>query len=116
MATSLARTPTAIAPQFLAVNTAISGNTTLVAAVAGSQVVVQQFGLIAGGSVTVKFSDGAGGADLCGPMPLAANSGFGSPESLVGIMATTANTALVLNTNAAVQVSGWLRYYLLSTT
>lgn len=100
---------------FAAISTSSSGNTTLVAAPTdGRKIKVLSYVLVAGGTVNVKFTDGAGGDDLTGAMPLVANSGVSSGEADEGHFQTSADTALVLNLSGAVQVSGHITVLLTS--
>ncbi len=70
--------------------------------------------LMAAADVNVKFTNGAGGADLTGALPMGAKgNGFVLPPAQPGQpwLETSQTTALVLNLSAAVQVSGMLVYY-----
>lgn len=95
--------------KFVAINTAASGNATLIAAVTGKKIVVLAFNLIAAGTTNFKFTDGSGGSNLTGAYPLTAQSGL-APSCENGLFATTAGTALGINNSAAIQVSGSLTY------
>lgn len=94
-----------------AISAASSGNNTVVSAATGKKIRVLNVVLIAGGSVNVKFQSGAGGTDLTGAIPLAANTGFSAGYCEEGHFETASATLLNLNLSAAVQVSGWLLYY-----
>ena len=100
----------ATAPVFLKIDSAASGDVTLVAAVSGKRIRVLQYVLVAAGATTVAFKDGA--TAVTGAMALVANSGVSSGYSPVGVVQTTVNTNLVLTLSAAVQVSGHLVYVL----
>lgn len=92
------------------VNTAASGDTTLVAAVAGQAIAVVGLLLVAAGAVTVVIKDGSTG--LTGAISLVA----GQPLVLVPERApipwftTTPGQALVITLGGAVQVSGRVYY------
>lgn len=87
------------------ISTSSSGNTELVAAVAGYPVVVIAYTLVCGDAVNVKFSDGA---DLTGAMPFAANGGVSAPHNRDGHFATRPGYPLNLNLSGAVAVAGHL--------
>jgi len=91
-------------------NAAASGNTTLVAAVAAQTTRVHRLRLSVAGACIVKITDGAGGTVL-ETFNFAGNGG-GVVLDLSDrpYYKTTANTALVLNVSAAVQVDGVLEY------
>lgn len=97
------------------IDTASSGNTTIVAADnAGRRVVVTAFAFVCGGTVSVKFRSGAS-TDLTGAMPFVANGGMSSPSAGgdtagYSVLETAAGESLVINLSGAVQVSGWVSY------
>lgn len=98
----------------VSVSAASSGNNTLVAAVAGKQIVVTSYFFVCDGAVTAQFQSGAGGTALSGAMSFAANGGIvvcdsGSPD---GWFATTAGQLLNLNLGGSVGVRGTLNYKL----
>lgn len=96
--------------QFAKIDTAASGNTSLVATPGASKkIVVRSYLLIAGAAVNVKFR--SANTDLTGALPLAANGGAsapGNPE--LAWFETAANEALNINLSGAVQVSGHIAY------
>lgn len=98
------------------INTASSGNTTIVPAVTGYKIKVIGFFLVCGGSTNVKFTDGAGGANLTGQMNFVANTGISLPsidrKEEECWFNTSTSTALVLSNSAAEQVGGVVRYFL----
>jgi hypothetical protein len=106
--------------QFVAIDTAISGNTQLVAGIPGCRFQVLSLSLIAAGTVNVKLTDGPGGTELTGPYPLAAQSGLVLPVSACGFNGQptpyfdtiTPGNDLTLNLSGAVQVSGHVSYRL----
>jgi hypothetical protein len=102
------------------IDTASSGDNTIVAAKTGYTVRVTGYELVVAGAVTVQwFSDtGSGKVKLSGAMSFAANggvtvapmppSGSGAPMSHFD---TAAGKALNLNLGGPVQVSGHLTYF-----
>ncbi len=95
--------------KFAAVNTAVSGNTTVQAAVAGKKIRVCSYVLVATGAVTVQWL--STNTTLSGAMSLAANGGvaaIGEPSAVQ--FETPAGEALILALGGAVQVSGHIAY------
>lgn len=92
------------------IDTAASGNTTIVAAVTSRIIRVYSVTLISAGSVIVKFQDGTGGTDLTGPLTLSTSTGFAPGWNPVGHFQTSSGTLLNINLSAAIQVGGWLIY------
>ena len=99
-------------PQFALIDTAASGNTTLVAAVAGKKIRVTAFLAVGAGAVNIAFQSGAGGTALTGAMPLATSSVVAAPDNPSGWFETAAGALLNLNLSAAVGVRGCLKYVL----
>lgn len=98
---------------FGVINTSSSGDNTLVAAPGtGLKIKVVSYVLVASSAVSVKFTSGAAGTNLCGAMSLSANGGV-SACGQVGshLLEAASNTALVLNLSGAVQVSGHYSYF-----
>lgn len=91
------------------ISTGAGGNTQLVAAVASRRIRVVQVGLMAAGSVSVKFSDGS---DLTGAYPLAANTGFvlGPVPDDRWWFQTGVGNALSINLSGGVNVGGIIGY------
>lgn len=102
--------PSTAQPKFAAIAASSSGDNTLVAAVSAKKIRVICAFMIASGSVTVRFEDGAGGTALTGQMDLVANSGFVIPGYDSGWFETSANTLLNLELSGAVNVAGCLSY------
>jgi len=97
------------APGYVAVDVAVSGDNTIVAAQgAGLRVRVHQVFLVASAAVTVRFESGTGGTALTGQIQLAAGSGFVLGFSPVGWFQTAANTLLNLELSSAISVDGAL--------
>jgi hypothetical protein len=89
------------------------GDNTLVAAVAGRQIRVLGFALVAtGGANTVRFESGAGGTALTGQMDLGADGQLVPGFSPTGWFQTAAGALLNLELSAATAVAGWLVYVL----
>lgn len=102
---------TALTPKFAKIDTASSGNNTLVGAVTSKKIRVIRYTLKAAGAVNVKFQSGAGGTDLTGAMPCAAaGDGVTGAEALLGHFETASGALLNLSLSGAVQVSGHLTY------
>lgn len=93
------------------VSAAGAGDNTIVAAIAGRQIKVASYVLVATGAVVATWKSGAASA-ISGAMSLAANGGISEPgEASSHVLETVAGQALVLNLGAAVQVSGHLMYF-----
>jgi hypothetical protein len=101
---------TALTPKFDSIDASSSGDNTLVSAVADKKIRVVALFLVAGGTVNVRFEDGAGGSALTGQMNLVANTGFCLPYNPVGWFETGVNTLLNLELSAAESVDGSLTY------
>lgn len=102
---------------FAKIDTASSGNTTLVAANANARIRVHNYVFVAGGTVNVKFVGGS--TDLTGAMTCSSGSGVSSPgatpttaDQEACLFYTAKNEALIINLSGAVQVSGHLAYSL----
>lgn len=101
---------TAATPKFAIIDHAVSGDNTIVAAVASKKIRVLSGLLIASAAVTVRFESGASGTALTGQMQLAANAGFQIPYCAVGNFQTATNTLLNLELSGATSVDGWIVY------
>lgn len=95
------------------IDAALSGDNTLVAAVAGKKIRVLSVTLIASAAVNVRFESGAGGTALTGQMNLAANGGFSAAHEPYGHFETAVGALLNLELSGAVSVDGWLVYALI---
>jgi hypothetical protein len=99
------------------IDTATSGDNTLVAAQAGMSIQVTGYVLVAAGAVNVKFKTSSGG-ELSGAMPMGTNSTVVAPETPAAgpmnqrpfHMETVLGDGLLLNLSGNVQVSGHLTY------
>jgi hypothetical protein len=88
------------------IDTAASGDTTLLAAASGYVYKVRQLFLVATGAVAVKFKSGSN--SLTGAMALAANAQLILPQGFYKDpwITTNNNEALIINLGGAVQVGG----------
>lgn len=97
----------------VAISTAASGNSILVAGVANKRIRVTGYAVVAAAAVNAKFQGtGSATVDLTGALPLAANSGVVSSGGPAQQFAVAQGDALNINLSAAVQVSGHLTYVL----
>ena len=103
---------------YASIDTAVSGDNTIVAANTANRIYVVSYVLSGlGTAISVRWKSGAS-TNLSGLIPLAGTSSItpgyvglvSSPET--PLMKTAVNNALVLNLSAAVQVSGHLSYIL----
>lgn len=94
--------------KFAKVDTAATGDTTIIAAVTGKRIRVIGYTLVVGAATNIKWKSGA--TDLTGPMALAANGGV-TAESNNGCFETGVAEALVINSSGVtVQQSGHVSY------
>lgn len=101
--------------QFVAVQAAVSGNNTLIAAVAGRKIRVLAAVLVATTAVTAKFQSAAGGTDISGAMPLGANGTLVLPLNTAGWFETASGALLNLVLGGAIAVAGSITYVLVET-
>ena len=101
----------------VAISTAASGSTQLVALAANQIVYACGYNFIAEGTVNVKFIYGTGAAcvtgatDLTGAYPLVANSGIAVPNTGVGVQFKGAvSNAVCINLSGAIGVRGLFTY------
>lgn len=96
--------------QSIPISTAASGATTMVAADANRKINVVSLALVASAAVTVQFT---GTGNLTGAMAFGANGGMSISASAGGFLfQTSTNALLAILLGGAVQVSGFLTYYL----
>ena len=107
---AIADTAGDLTPKPAVIDTATSGDTTLVAAVSGKKIRVLSCFLMAAGTVNVRFESGTGGTALTGQMNLVANTGFVLPFNPIGWFETAASALLNLELSAAISVDGCLNY------
>jgi hypothetical protein len=95
------------------VSESASGDRNIVAApAAGERIRVLGYALVAAGAVGVYWTDGT--TQQTGAMPLAANGGVVAGVDGAGWFDCGAGLPLKLNLSAAVQVSGHVRYEVVS--
>lgn len=103
---------------FAKISASASGDNTIVAAVSGKRIRVQNYTIIAAGDVSVTWKSGS--TEISGAMPFASNGGAapgaGGPNATGpdGVLETAGGEALVMNLSGAVLVAGHLRYEVLS--
>lgn len=96
------------------INTASSGDTTIVPAIAGMRIRVVGYTALAAGAVVVTWKSDS--TALSGPMTIGGSVGLSmaqnqsTDQSEFGIIQTAPGGALVLGLSAAVQVGGHLNY------
>lgn len=93
----------------VAIDTAASGDTTIVSATSGQTIKIWSLILWWGGSVSVLFKDGAT-RSLMGAIAGVAQSRFILDETPHPWFTLTVGNAFVVNLSGAVQVSGTIRY------
>lgn len=97
------------------IDTASSGDNTIVSAVSNKRIKVLSYFIVTGGAVDCRWKSGSS-TNLSGAMPFVANTGIASGEgdkqSDSPLLYTAIGEALVLNLSDAVQVSGHVSYYL----
>lgn len=102
-----------LAISFASIDTATSGDNTIVTADATQRVKVLSYVFVADGTVAVRWKSGAL-TNLSGAMALVVNTGVASPIGTPSswLMETAVNEALVLNLGAAIGVRGHISYFL----
>ena len=93
----------------VAINQSASGDTTLVAAVASQSTKLYAMILVCTGATAITIKDGAS-TSLTGAMSFGANGGFTLDMMGEPWFSGTANTAFIINSSNAVQVSGVALY------
>lgn len=98
---------------FAVIDTAASGDNTIVAADASRKIKVMSYVVVADAALAIRWKSGAG-TNLSGAMSLAANGGVATAAAPAGtwLMETAAAAALVLNLGAAVGARGHIAYFL----
>lgn len=102
---------------YASIDTATSGDNTIVAAASGRKIRVIAYTAIASGDVSIRWKSAS--TSLSGAMAVAANGGAApsgageSPSGYIGLMETAPGEALILNLSAAIQVSGHITYQLI---
>jgi hypothetical protein len=107
----LANTPYR-ARKYAVIDTASSGDNTVVAGVTGKKIRVTGLFLVNGHTATqtVRFESGAGGTALTGQMILGANGVLALPDNPAGWFETAAGSLLNLELAGATTVDGTLMY------
>jgi hypothetical protein len=91
------------------IDTAASGDLTVVSAITGKRVVVVSYTLVSTAATSLpRWKSGAN--NISGALGLAAN-GAVSASSDAGVLATNPGEALLLNNATATQVSGHVTYF-----
>lgn len=102
---------TELTPKFAVINTATSGNNTLVAAVTGKKIRVLAVYARVAGAMDIRFESGADGTALSGVIEMEATDPlFVLPFNPVGWFETAAATLLNLELSAATSIDGGLVY------
>ena len=96
--------------QYAPIDASASGNTTVVAAVAGKSIYIISMEFLCTGAVTVEWQSNAGGTVICKGQSFPANGGKVLPFNPGGWGATAIGQLLNVNLSAAVQVSGSIQY------
>lgn len=93
----------------VAINFLASGDNTIIAADATNRIIVHRIWLVCAGATNLTFKD-----NLTSPaaVPMGANGGLTFDVSGEPWFITDANTAFIINSSAAVQVSGECYYAL----
>ena len=94
----------------VAIDTATSGDNTIIAAVAGKKIRVLSLALIPSAAVTARFETGAGGTALTGQMQLGAKVNLILDYNPAGWFETTAGALLNLELSGATSVDGCIVY------
>jgi len=102
---------------FAKIDTATSGDNTIVTAVPNRKIRVINYTTIASGDVSIRWKSAS--TAISGAMALATNGGAApsgtgqSPSGHIGLFETAPGEALILNLSAAIQVSGHLAYQII---
>lgn len=101
--------------KYAVVDTATSGDNTIVPAVTSKRIRVVSYQLVAAGTVTARWKDGAsinlsGAMSMAVGIPLAAGAAAEAHGGQQGYFETSTGNALVLNLGGNVQVSGHISY------
>lgn len=100
-------------PKFANIKEATSGDNTVVSAVTGKKIRVVSGWMVAAGTVTMYWVDGADnalGGDGTTGVSLVANSGYTLPFNPVGWFETASGQSLDINLDGNVGVAGSLTY------
>ena len=96
---------------YKSISTAASGDTTILAGVAGHNYRVINYVIVSGGTTNITFKSGA--AAVTGAMPLVANSGVSAASTRDAPLweSVALGDALVINNSAAIQISGHITFF-----
>jgi hypothetical protein len=98
------------------INVSASGDTTVIAGVAGKRIYAFAFDVVSDTGQQVGFKDGTGGTVIWGPVACGATSVPGGVSTAVvppaWKMRTTAGNPLVINLSANIHVGGVIQYWL----
>jgi hypothetical protein len=100
----------ATAQQYVQITATEDGTTTIIAGVAGEQIVVTSLFIDPASAVTVNWQSHTTSTVLIGPTALAANDGYVLPYHPLGWFAAPAGEAVDINLSGAVNVGGCLTY------
>lgn len=97
--------------KYAVIDSATSGDTTLVAAVTGKKIrLLSLIAVMTGTAVTIRFESGTGGTALTGQMTPSQGGGFVLPYNPGGWFETAAGVLLNLELGGAQSVDGCLTY------
>jgi hypothetical protein len=102
-------------PLFAAISASTSGDTLIVAGVAGYRVRVVKYSLVCADGVVVTWESSTAGA-ITGPMTFAVNGGICESYCPAGVFQTAVGEGLVLNLSGNISVGGSLTYTLIPST
>ena len=92
---------------FAKIDTASSGDNTIVTGVSGQKIIVYSVAVIVGTANNIIWKSGS--TTIMGSCELAANGGYHF-ESMLGIMEAASGDNLIINLSAAVQTGGGVTY------
>ena len=95
---------------FAVIDTAVSGDNTIVAADATRKIKVVSYVVVGDAALLVRWKSGA--TNLSGAMSLAANGGVATAAPGTWLFETAVNANLILNLSAAIGARGPLAYFL----
>ena len=98
--------------KYKVISTSSSGNSTVIAAVAGYKIVVLSYVVTALTAVRVRFDSATGGTALTGQLCLAANGVVNGAFNPRGHFETIVGEALCVNLSSAVSTTGHITYVL----
>lgn len=99
------------------INCSSSGNNTLIDAPSAGRIVIDHVNFIPTGATVITLYSGAGGTALTGPYDCDAKQGMAFDNvtaEYAGLLRCGYKTALVLNSSAATQISGFVNYRIIN--